>query len=299
MKIGVLLYTYNRTDDARINMEIIRNVWKQEPELSDVTIVHAYNGEKEWWPEKYLEDELLYLPNPGHFKGAEILLDAGMRCFAEKYPDIEHVIILAPDTWLLKPKYAADILAAMKKDEKLLATCPWGNPEKDNMWNIGMAIDFAIVNAPWAMRHGLFPIRFTEFVEKYSEIFLYRDEIIYLERVFALRFKEAVLKSVKVPSENLIRKIAEQYVYRMREREPVHDVKTFWGIKRGRKMFWPKIGLVTYHEPDLKRILLKKNNLPLGLAGKQLLESLDLNYFNKGVRKTGFNKGSASVNYTD
>ncbi len=28
-KIGVLIYTYNRTDDARINMEIIRNEWSR------------------------------------------------------------------------------------------------------------------------------------------------------------------------------------------------------------------------------------------------------------------------------
>lgn len=40
-KIGVLLYTFNRIDDAKINQEIIRNLWKTTDFLSDIKIVHA------------------------------------------------------------------------------------------------------------------------------------------------------------------------------------------------------------------------------------------------------------------
>src|SRR3989338_6988898 len=94
MKIGVLIYTYNRTDDARINMEIIRNTWQKSEMLKDVVIVHAFNGEKEWWPEEYLEDELLYLPNPGHYAGAALLIDEGIKTFQNKFQDVDYVIIL-------------------------------------------------------------------------------------------------------------------------------------------------------------------------------------------------------------
>src|SRR3989338_8234397 len=91
-KVGVLMYTYNRTDDAFINMEIIRNTWKESEVLKDVVIVHSFNGEKEWWPGKYLEDELLYLENPGHFAGAELLINEGVKTFQTKHLDVDYVI---------------------------------------------------------------------------------------------------------------------------------------------------------------------------------------------------------------
>ncbi len=265
MKIGVLLYTYNRIDDARINMEIIRNLWKQNGLLKDVVIVHSFNGLKEWWPEKYLEDELLYLENPGHFTGAELLMNEGMRCFSEKYPDVDYVITLASDTWCLKPVYLADIIKNMQGEEKYLATCAWGTKERNNMWDIGMALDLNILDLKWMMQYKVFPLRFVEFVEKYSEIFHYRDEIIYLERVFALRFKQAILNFVMLPSENLIRRVAEAYVYRMVEREPME-----------RARYSSKTGIIGCHEPEPKRKILKKMKLNLGIFTKKILNSKKL-----------------------
>lgn len=32
-KVGVLIYTYNRVDDAKINMELIREVWEKKENL--------------------------------------------------------------------------------------------------------------------------------------------------------------------------------------------------------------------------------------------------------------------------
>lgn len=299
MKIGVLIYTYNRTDDARINMEIIRNLWNQSDLLRDVTIVHSFNGEKEWWPDKYLEDELLYLPNPGHFAGAEILLNEGMKCFTNKYPDVDYVITLASDTWLIKPEYVEKIIRNMKTEDKYLATCPWGAPDKDNMWNIGMALDFNILDLKWVIKSELFPIKFSEFVDKYSEIFMYKDENIFLESVFAMRFKQAVQRTVSIPSERLLRKISNTYVYRMKEREPVHDEKTFFGMKKGRKMYWPDLGILGHHEPEPKKAILKKFGLNLGTHSKRLVESTDLNYYNQGVKRTTFTKGNEKINYCE
>jgi len=300
MKIGVLLYTYNRTDDARINQEIIRNVWSRCDLFKNVVIVHTFNGEKDWWPEKYLENELLYLPNPGHFVGAELLINEGIKCFTEKYPDTDYVITLAPDTWLVKPEYIENIITKLKKEDKYLATCAWGTKEKDNIWDIGMALDFSIFDLKWATRFDLFPIGYTEFSAKYSDLFYYQDKLIYPERVLALRFKQAILKSVKIPSENLLTKICEAHIYRMKEREPVHDARNFLGIiKKGRKMYWPSIGLVTYHEPEPKREILKKMNLRLGEHANRLISSKDLSYYNQGTRKTSYIKKEADLNYGD
>jgi hypothetical protein len=275
-------------------MEIIRTVWSKNNFLKDIIIVHSFNGNKEWWPEKYLEDDLLYLDNPGHFAGAEILLNKGMEYFSEKYSDVDYVVILASDTWLLKPEYLEKIILSMQKDEKYLATCPWGTKEKDNMWNIGMAIDFCIVNLKWAMKYEWFPIRYQKFVEKYSEIFNYRDEIVFLERVFALRFRQAILKSVKIPSENLWKKVAESYIYRMKDREPVHNEQKLFGVRisKYRKMYWKAIGLLTHHEPAPKRTILRKMNIISGKYTQKLIEAKDLSYYNSGVQKTVFKKGN-------
>ena len=110
LKIGFLIYTYNRIDDAKINMEIIRDIWTKSKLFSDIRIVHAYNGEKEWHPKKYLEDDLIFMKNPGHFQGAAELIDAGIKKFQEKYKNIDYVIVTAPDTWLIRPEYINKII---------------------------------------------------------------------------------------------------------------------------------------------------------------------------------------------
>ena len=89
LKIGVLLYTYNRVNDVRINMEIIRNVWGKIELLKEVVIVHAFNGQREWWLEKYLEDDLVYLSNPGHFEGAAILMSEGIKDVYKRQPQYQ------------------------------------------------------------------------------------------------------------------------------------------------------------------------------------------------------------------
>ncbi len=295
MKIGVLLYTYDRIDDARINLEIIRSVWAKNYLLKDVTIVHSYNGKEEWWPEKFLENELLYLDNPSHFLGAEILINKGIDYFHKKYPDIDYVIILASDTWLVKPGYIEKIVSSMSKEGKYFATCPWGNPKDDNMWKIGMALDFAIVDIKWAVKNNFFPLRYKEFVEKYNEIFLYKDEVVYPEIVLALRFKQAIMNSVKIRSEHFLGKIANEYIYRIREREPIHDEKKFFRVKKGRKMYWPKIGLITHHEPEPKQKILKKLNVNIGKNADRLIQANDLSYYNQGIRKVKFTKQNKDI----
>jgi hypothetical protein len=124
-KIGVLIYTYNRVDDAKINMEIIRNVWEKSKYFEDVEIIHSFNGKKEWYSKKYLENDLIITKNSWHFQGASDLIDVGIRMFQRKHKKIDYVIVLASDTWLIKPAYVQSLLERMKKDNLYLATCPW------------------------------------------------------------------------------------------------------------------------------------------------------------------------------
>ena len=300
-KIGVLIYTYNRIDDARINMEIIRNVWAKNEILKNITIVHTYNGDEEWYKEKYLEDDLIRLKNQGHFKGAENLIDEGMRVFKEKHPDIDYIITLASDTWLVKPDYVASLIRDMQTEKKYLATCSWGTKKETNMFKIGMSLDFFILDAKWSNSISLFPLGYSQFREQYGDIFDYQDITIYPERVLAFRFKRAIQKSIEIPSENLIKKVTYSYIRHIKEREPVHIFTGgfFTSKKQERQMYWSELGLFTHHNSVDKQKLLKAWNLSLGEYGKNFIESHDLSYFNKGHTKTVFEKDGKKINYND
>ena len=109
----------------------------------------------------------------------------------------------------------------MKKEDRYLAAAVWGTKKMTDIWKRGSALDFNIFNLKWAVNFGLFPIRYSEFKEKFEELFFYKNETIYPEPVLMIRFLQAIAKSIEIPSENLLRKIAEEHVYRMKEREPV------------------------------------------------------------------------------
>lgn len=297
------MYTYNRTDDAYINMEIIRNIWKKIDLLKDVIIIHAFNGQKEWWSEKYLEDELLYLDNPGHFAGAEILINEGVKTFQEKYPDIDYVIVLASDTWLVKPEYVEEIIIGMEREEKYFATAVWGTKMTTDIWKKGAAMDFNIFDLKWATKSDLFPIQFREFAEKYTDLFFYNNQTVYLEIVFMVRFRQAISRSIKISSDNILKAVAESHVYRMKEREPVHiygKENTFFKNEEYRRtMYWPKIGLITHHDPVPKQKILKEWKLELGKHADTFLTAKDVSYYNRGLDKNVFTKNGKKIGYGD
>ncbi len=303
MKVGVLIYTYNRTDDARINIEIIRDVWKKSELLKDVVIVHSFNGEKDWWPEKYLEDELLYLDNPGHFEGAEVLINGGVKCFSEKYPDVDYVILLASDTWLVKPEYIEKIILDMQKEEKYLATAVWGSKKLTNIWTRGSALDFNIFDLKWSIQSGFFPMRYKEFKDKFEELFFYNDQTVYPENVFMIRFKQAIARSIKIVSDNILKPVAKSHIYRMIDREPIHTVGEENLIFKGggwkRTMYVPKMGLITHHDPIPKQKALKEWELTLGEYGNKFLNTKDLSYYNRGLDKNVYVKNGKKIGYGD
>ena len=298
VKVGVLMYTYNRTDDAKINQEIIRNHWSQDPILKDVTIVHTFNGKKEWWPEPYLEDELCITENPGHFTGAEILLNEGIGVFNEKYKDITHVIVLASDTWCIYPDFISNIISDMVREEKYVAVSAWGNAKENDLFRIGMSLDLCVLDMNFVRVSNMFPLQYQEFKNRHEEFLLYKRELVFLERVFAVRLLQALSKIVDIPSENMLWTATESYIRRISEREPVHytqwklfDTKGGWGNKRGlRTMYWPKIGLLTHHEPKQKQKDFRNHKVALGEHGKKFLNSKDVSYFNRGLEDTVFKK---------
>lgn len=285
--IGVLIYTYNRTDDAKINMEIIRNVWEKSNHFNNVKIVHSFNGEKKWYPKKYLENDLVTLKNSWHFQGASDLIDAGIKTFQQKYKNIDYVIVLASDTWLIKPDYVESLLNRMKNDELYLATCSWGLPDRDNIAEVGIAVDFFVIDLKWAKKHKMFPIAYGKFQRKYKDLFAYQKAgNVMLEKLFLARYLEAISRSEKI--DGIARKTAIGKIITMEDREPVHshiDKEGNWI----RNMYWPKMGLLAHHKPEPKKRILKKERIDNGDNIKMLLENKDLSYYTSGVSKMKHN----------
>lgn len=303
-KIGVVMYTYNRIDDARINMEIIRKVWSKKDLLNDVKIVHSYNGPKDLWPEKYLEDSIVYSDNIGHFAGAAMLMDNGFNAIKNDFPDTDYVIVLASDTWLVSPDYIENLINKMKSGEKYLSTCIWGSKKNKHLFGEkGFALDFYVYDFKWAVKSELFPIKFLDFRDKFEDLFFYQNKTVFLEKVFKVRYLQAIRRSVDIPSDNILTPIAETYIERMTEREPVHIGRDegflFMKPYSIRKMYNKKMGLITHHRPEEKRDVLNEWDLDLGDHGEKFKRSIDLNYFNNGLDRNTFNKNGKIINYGD
>lgn len=286
--IGVLIYTYDRVDDARINMEIIRGIWEKSEHFEDIKIVHSYNGNKEWYSERYSEDNLVIIENSWHFQGASDLIDAGIKVFQDKYEDVEYIIVLASDTWLIKPEYIENILMKMKEEDKVLATCAWGLPERKDIRDVGIAVDFFIIDLKWATKYKMFPINYGDFFIKYKDLFLYEVKNVMLEKLLLSKYLEAIIEEDNSGGVNRQKAIEKLLV--LKDREPVHshiDEKGDWK----RNMHCPKMGLLTHHDPEPKKEILIKYKINQGDNIDKLLKSNDLSYYNNGIKK---NKNSSN-----
>ena len=247
-KIGVLIYTYDRVDDAKINMEIVRSEWDRNPLIGKAIIVHAYNGRREWYARQYLEDRLVRTDgNPGHFRGAAELIDAGMSSFSSAYPEVEYVVVLASDTWLIRPDYLASMVETMYQKELRLASCAWGLPDRNDPFVVGLATDFFIVDHAWARNYQMFPIVDSDFKARHS-----------VERLVLSRFLEAVSREREGKADT--GEIELSSLLRITDREPVHSEIDRDGSWR-REHYWPTMGLLTHHDPAEKRRILRQFSL--------------------------------------
>ncbi len=284
--VGVLIYTYNRVDDARVSMEIIRHIWEKEGLFEDVKIVHAYNGEDEWYFEKGDENSLVRIENSWHFQGASDLIDAGMEEFSVNYPDVEHIVVLASDTWLVDAGYIHNVIEKMKKENRRFATCSWGLPGREDFRDVGVAVDFFVIDASWARETTMFPIDYLSFYERNIEFMLYqRPGNIMLEKLVLARYFQAISKEKDIHA--TLRHDAKAGYLDLVERNPIHshiDEQGEWH----RNFYWPKMGLLTHHDPRDKQSILRDLNISAGEHTERLVNSSDLKYFNAGVKKMPF-----------
>lgn len=259
INLAVIIYTYDRVADARINQDIIREYWSRSKLLRKIRVIHSYDGPIGRYPHKYKEDDLIRLKNPGHFQGAADLIDAGWKLGQKKYQDLDYVVVLAADTWLIDIKYLEKILREIQRRKASLATCAWGLPRQNLISEVGVAADLFIIDCRWARRYRLFPIGYDNFYKKYADLLLYKSgSNVSVEKLLLARYIKAVCRQHKT---NVgLRQKALSQLYILKDRQPVHS-----GIDRNgywlRKMYWPKMGLLTHHDLAIKRAILKRRQI--------------------------------------
>lgn len=284
--IGHLIYTYNRLDDAKISQEISKNYLSKK--LGDIYLIHAYNGESAFGYEKYLEDKLIKIKNKGHFEGACDLINQGIKA-AEKNLDIDYLIITATDTWLINADYIQKVISDMKEKKKVIATCAWddrGMVESDiyntmNLFKIGFATDFFILDMEWQRENKIFPLKFKSISNKFNEVKVFMTgHLVLLEDALAYTYAKFFIKKHAYDYGEYKRNMINA-LYHMSEREPIH-FRTEQGIWK-RKMEWPQLGLYTYHDEDVekKKIALQSVKELSGENIEKLRQAEDLSYFNK------------------
>ncbi|WP_029904129.1 glycosyltransferase family 2 protein [Prevotella sp. 10(H)] len=142
MKIAVLIRVYDRIEDLKYNLQIIRNTWKE----NDYYIIVVSNGKNNGYeilPESLpLIDKLVTLEeNAGHRKGNSQLLMEGAKYIPA---DCDYTLILEADTWMYGDRIVSKYTKSLSDDvHNVWASADW----YDKYY--ALATDFAIVKTKY------------------------------------------------------------------------------------------------------------------------------------------------------
>lgn len=252
MKLWVAIYTYDKVDEACIQMEIIRNL--RSKFFEKIVIIHTYNGDRKNYPKKYLEDELIYLDNPWHYQWAANMMDAWINALL-KYKDLDYFMVNASDVWRIKPKVLTEIIKKMEKSECILWTCPWSFPWQDNRRWVWLATDTFLLNADWERKNHIFPLKWKDFYDKYIDIirYMWKNNVL-VEWLFASRYITAC-SHIKMKSDSHLWIYANDHIYIIKERMPTLLTTS------ERNFDVPKLGLYTNHDLNIKKEILINNKI--------------------------------------
>lgn len=156
IKIASLIITHNRVDEARAQMDIIRELW--QPMFETVDIYHEFNGKQSWYPKRYKEDFLHRHKQMSHFFGANHLLNQGFKHVLESENKYDFIIATSADAWFYDPKKLKAIILTCSKNRYQLATSLWGI--------MGLGTEFFIIIPELANK--IFPLRFRQILRKYK-----------------------------------------------------------------------------------------------------------------------------------
>ena len=102
-----------------------------------------------------------------------------------------------------------------------------------------------------------------------------------LEKLLFARYIQAIKQQEKKDVSPRFWAIEKMHL--LIDRESVHshiDKNGFWI----RKKHWPKMGLLTHHDPKSKKEILKRLKITDGKNIKKILNSKKLDYYNNNIR---------------
>lgn len=139
-KIAILIRVYDRVEDLKYNLQIIKKTWTE----FDYHIIVVSNG----YPNGYqidaesiskIDNFVVLEHNAGHRKGNSQLLLEGMKCIPV---DCKYTIILEADTWIYTDKIVKEYTEFMTEAPNVVwSSADWY--DKD----YALATDFAIIKS--------------------------------------------------------------------------------------------------------------------------------------------------------
>ncbi len=291
--IAALITTYDRVDDARANMEVIRSSWGSPGRFPDVVIVHAYNGSPDWYPRPEHEDLLITMPPArSHFTGAAELIDRGLAAVNREFPAVRYVVCLSADCWIYDPRWLCQTVDGMQAAQHRLAAAGWEISESIHglrrhghpglLPGAGLSTDFFVLDLPWATQFGMVPLSFEEFLRDHEALLNYFQEIPLLERYFEGRFLAAVRNQLrdaggrKDPWGSEGPRQARQALRLLEERR----IDPSGLNSPSHKGHWPELGLITAEDPHVKRSIVLQNDNLSGPTIARLRGQSDTSWFN-------------------
>lgn len=150
-RICVLLRVYNRVEDLKYCINIIRDTWKN----NNFYIIVVSNGKKDGYviddnSIKKIDLLIEIENNVGHFNGNSQLLKAGLKHIPN---NCNYTIILEADTWLYGDNIISSYISKLKAQNAVWASAQFYR------YITNVATDFAIIK--------------TSFIQSYPEVFTF------------------------------------------------------------------------------------------------------------------------------
>lgn len=146
MKLAILIRVYDRVEDLKYNLQIIRDTWKENKYFIIVVSNGKKNGYEITHESLSLIDKLVVLEeNAGHRKGNSQLLEEGIKYIPD---DCEYTLILEADTWF----YGDSIISKYTKLLSQNADAVWASADWYDKY-YALATDFAIVKTSYINAH--------------------------------------------------------------------------------------------------------------------------------------------------
>lgn len=163
-RVAVLIRVYDRIDDLKYNLQIIKQTWTE----FDYHIIVVSNG----YPDGYridvdsvrIIDNFVALENnAGHKKGNSQLLMEGQKCIPL---DCDYTVILEADTWIYGDRTIKEYIEFMEEASNIVwASADWY--DKD----YALAVDFAVIKSDF-IRNNPDLFDFEDYPESYIANYL-------------------------------------------------------------------------------------------------------------------------------